>query len=86
MGADNPGGLVAGELERSDLDEEKIAKKKLKKNTKNACFVWLNAKVNKCRVGGTAGGFCMVRVLVFVAKGFVGLLGWACNIKGYRHW
>ena len=85
MGADNPGGLVAGELERSDLDEEKIAKKKLKKNTKNACFVWLNAII-RSRVGGTAGGFCMVRVLVFVAKGFVGLLGWACNMRGYRHW
>lgn len=76
---------MAGELERSDLDEEKIAKKKLKKNTKNACVVWLNAII-RSRVGGMAGGVCMVRVLVFVAKGFVGLLGWACNMRGYRHW
>ena len=43
MGAADPGGLVAGELEQSDLDEEKIAKKKLKKNTQNACFVQKNA-------------------------------------------
>ena len=44
MGAVSPGRLVAGEVEQSDLDEEKIAKKKLKKSTQNACFVWLNAK------------------------------------------
>lgn len=73
------------ELERSDLNEGKIAKKKLKKSTKNACFGAQNAII-RSRAGGAAGGFCMVRVLVFVAKGFVGLLGWACNMHGYRHW
>lgn len=73
------------ELERSDLNEGKIPQKKLKKNTKNACFVWQNAII-RSRVGGAAEGFFMVRFLVFVAKGFVGLLGWACNMHGYRHW
>ena len=76
---------MAVELEQSDLDEEKIAKKKLKKNTQNACFVQQNAII-RSRAGGAAGGFFMVQVLRVVAKGFVGLLGWACNIHGYRHW
>lgn len=76
---------MAGELERSDLDEEKNCQKKLKKNTQNACFVQQNAII-RSRAGGAAGGFFMVQVLRVFAKGFVGLLGWACNMRGYRHW